>query len=138
MSKKIEKEFRAELKIPKGEWESSPMKGTENHCLVAQVFDSNGKSLVTVDSRYGEQESTDISILIADAGNTYNKTGKTPSEHAEENEKLIELKEAYKECFEKFIPLDKWDEATMFLSTHGSGLATEFAKKDNTPNHLKP
>ena len=37
--------------------------------------------------------------------------------------------EAYKECFEMFIPTEKWDEATLFLSTYGSGLAKELAKK---------
>ena len=43
---------------------------------------------------------------------------------------LKETIAAYKECFEKFIPSDKWDEATLFLSTYGSGLAKEIAKKD--------
>lgn len=37
--------------------------------------------------------------------------------------------EAYKECFETYIPNNKWDEATLFLSTYGSGLAKELAKK---------
>ena len=38
--------------------------------------------------------------------------------------------EAYKECFEKFIPTDKWDEATAFLSTYGSGLAKDMLRRN--------
>ncbi len=39
-------------------------------------------------------------------------------------------KDAYKECFEMFIPSDQWDEATLFLSTYGCGLAKELARKE--------
>lgn len=45
---------------------------------------------------------------------------------------VTELKETilmYKECFEEFIPTDKWDEATVFLSTYGSGLAKDLHRK---------
>ena len=38
--------------------------------------------------------------------------------------------DAYKECFEQFIPVDKWDEATRFLSTYKDGLAEDFEKKE--------
>lgn len=38
--------------------------------------------------------------------------------------------DAYKECFEQFIPEDKWDEATSFLSSYGNGLAKELQKKE--------
>lgn len=38
--------------------------------------------------------------------------------------------DAYKECFEQFIPVDKWDEATRFLSTYKNGLAKDFEKKE--------
>lgn len=44
-------------------------------------------------------------------------------------------KEMYKQCFEIFIPNDKWDEATEFLSTNG-GKLPDFDKKQsilNTP-----
>lgn len=41
-----------------------------------------------------------------------------------------ELLDMYKECFEIFIPSDKWDEATEFLSTYGSGLAKDLCKKE--------
>lgn len=42
----------------------------------------------------------------------------------------LEVKiDAYKECFEEFIPIDKWDEATIFLSTYKDGLAQDFQKK---------
>lgn len=39
-------------------------------------------------------------------------------------------KDAYKECFEQFIPIDKWDEAQEFLTTYGIGLAKEIARKE--------
>ena len=46
-------------------------------------------------------------------------------------EKVREMKiDAYKECFEQFIPVDKWDEATRFLSTYKDGLAEDFEKKE--------
>lgn len=38
-------------------------------------------------------------------------------------------REMYKECLEKFLPVEKWDEATAFLSSYGSGLAKELQKK---------
>jgi hypothetical protein len=44
------------------------------------------------------------------------------------SEKRKELIEAYKECFELFIPSEKWDEATLFLSTYNCGLAKDMAK----------
>jgi hypothetical protein len=46
---------------------------------------------------------------------------------------VIELKEtknAYKECFEKYIPTNKCDEATEFLSTYGSPLAKDMARRE--------
>ena len=43
--------------------------------------------------------------------------------------------DAYKECFEQFIPDDKWDEATKFLSTYKDGLAKDFDKKEDKINH---
>lgn len=46
------------------------------------------------------------------------------------NCELSELLEMYKECFELFIPMDKWDEATEFLSTYGSGLAKNLKQKE--------
>lgn len=36
----------------------------------------------------------------------------------------------YKECFEQFIPTEKWDEATEFLSTANNGLAKDLAKRE--------
>lgn len=44
---------------------------------------------------------------------------------------------AYKECFEEFIPIDKWDEATKFLNTYKDGLAKDFEKKEDRINHKK-
>ena len=43
----------------------------------------------------------------------------------EEIKAAKEIKEMYKECFEKFILSDQCDEATESLSTYGSGLAKE-------------
>lgn len=36
----------------------------------------------------------------------------------------------YKECFERFIPEENWDEATKFLSTYGNGLAKHLQNID--------
>ena len=35
------------------------------------------------------------------------------------------------------IPVDKWDEATRFLSTYKDGLAEDFEKKEDSINHKK-
>lgn len=48
----------------------------------------------------------------------------------QEVERLRELKEGYKECFEQFIPESKWDEATAFLSSYGNGLAKDIQKRE--------
>ena len=37
---------------------------------------------------------------------------------------------SYKECFELFIPIEKWDEATEFLSTYNNGLAKDLKNKE--------
>jgi len=47
---------------------------------------------------------------------------------AKEMEK--EQTEMYKECLERFVPIEKWDNATKFLSTYGSGLAKDFSKNE--------
>lgn len=52
-----------------------------------------------------------------------------------ERDELKKLIEDYKECFEKFIPSDKWDEATIFLDSQQSGLAKAMANKEF--KHLK-
>ena len=39
-------------------------------------------------------------------------------------------KQMYQECLEEFLPTDKWDDANLFLSTYGSGLAEALAKKE--------
>ena len=44
---------------------------------------------------------------------------------------LKERIELYKECFERFIPLDVRDEATLFLSTSGSELSKDMARKES-------
>ena len=43
--------------------------------------------------------------------------------------KLSEHIELYRECFEKFIPIGKWDEATKFLSISNIGLAEALARR---------
>lgn len=54
-------------KHTKGEWDYSPMKGQVMHCTCAQVWDSEGKNLAVIDSRYGEEEATANAKLIAAA-----------------------------------------------------------------------
>ena len=39
--------------------------------------------------------------------------------------RLEDTKKMYKECLEMFLPIDKWDEATRFLSTYGGDLTKE-------------
>lgn len=52
-----------------------------------------------------------------------------PSELLKQRDELRKQIELYKECFAEFIPLDKYDEATLFLSSANNGLAIELAKK---------
>lgn len=59
----MEKEFKG----TKGEWSYSPMKGTVGHCQRAQVWDSEGLNLASIDSRYGEVEASENAKLIASA-----------------------------------------------------------------------
>lgn len=49
----------------------------------------------------------------------------------ESNEQELKaILELYKECFENYIPLEKQDEATLFLSVGKSGLAQDLAKRE--------
>jgi isocitrate dehydrogenase kinase/phosphatase len=45
------------------------------------------------------------------------------------NETFKQTLECYKECFELFIPIEKWDEASLFIDTHKNNLAKELSKK---------
>jgi len=63
---------------------------------------------------------------IMDAISLVEKFGLADVSKCSECENLID---AYKECFEIYIPNDKWDEATLFLSTYNNGLAKELARK---------
>lgn len=45
------------------------------------------------------------------------------------NEIFKKTIESYKECFELFIPSEKWDEATLFIDTYKNNLAKEISKK---------
>ena len=45
-------------------------------------------------------------------------------------QELKSILELYKECFENYIPLEKQDEATLFLSVGKSGLAQDLAKRE--------
>jgi len=56
--------------------------------------------------------------------------------HKVDDEKTI-TQDAYRECFEEFIPIEKWDEATKFLSTYVNGLAQDFENKEDKINHKK-
>lgn len=48
------------------------------------------------------------------------------------------MREMYKECFEMYIPTNKWDEATMFLSTYGNDLARDIARREGMGHLLPP
>jgi hypothetical protein len=37
--------------------------------------------------------------------------------------------EAYKECLERFVPIEYWDKASEFLSVYGNGLADNLQKR---------
>lgn len=43
---------------------------------------------------------------------------------------LQQTVDMYKECLETFLPTDKWDEATEFLSSYGSGLAKDLQRRE--------
>lgn len=82
------------MEITKGKWEVNKKKQNEVYC--------NGTIIVTV---YGintfegykyPEESFNSSILIADAGNTYQQTNKLPSELAEANKELLEALSKFK------------------------------------------
>ena len=81
--------------------------------------------------------SNELKANIADAQKFFDKTKCTSVAEVMvqyANSRPTEAKtltlEAYKECFEKFIPTDKWDEATAFLSTYGSGLAKDMLRRN--------
>jgi hypothetical protein len=38
--------------------------------------------------------------------------------------------EMYKQCLEEFVPIEKWDDATKFLSTYKSGLAKDLSNNE--------
>lgn len=42
-----------------------PMKGTPGHCFAAQVWDSEGNNLATIDSRYGARKATKYAKLFS-------------------------------------------------------------------------
>jgi hypothetical protein len=65
-------------------------------------------------------------LMIADAFKVRQQINCELSDLLEMNKKL---KEMYKECFELFIPTNKWDEATEFLSTYGNGIAKSLSQK---------
>jgi hypothetical protein len=50
-----------------GPWTHSPMNGTFGHCLMAQVWDSQGKSLASIDSHYEQKQASANAKLIAAA-----------------------------------------------------------------------
>lgn len=72
----------------------------------------------------GTNYTTDLvaSLMIRFAENQALKT-------LDVGKELTQTIKMYKECLENFIPLDNQDEANLFLSTYGSGLAKELAKR---------
>ena len=84
------------LEITKGNVSAHNQKGIKGHCILAQVFDVNGKSLAHFASTETEFESSSNANLYADAHNTYNKCETLPSELLKQNEALVE-------CLKKVI-----------------------------------
>jgi hypothetical protein len=49
----------------------SPMKGKPGHCFMAQVWDSDGFDIVSINSRYGARKSTEYARLFASSPDLY-------------------------------------------------------------------
>ena len=47
------------------------MKGTPGHCFAAQIWDSEGFSIASIDSRYGARKSTKYARLFASSPDMY-------------------------------------------------------------------
>ena len=73
----------------KGKFSSDEQKGKPGHCFAAQVWQENGVSLLHIEPTSNYDEANANAELIADALNTANKTGLTPSELLEQREELI-------------------------------------------------
>jgi len=79
---------------------------------------------------YSVYQSETQGFAVWEEGAFYGGWDAATKELQQDNERLKKDKEAYKECFEEFVPIDKQDQANLFLSTYGSGLAKELAKKE--------
>ena len=55
----------------KGEWTFSPQQGKKGHCFQAQVWDSEGKNLATIEDTSDAQIATNNARLIAAAPDMY-------------------------------------------------------------------
>lgn len=67
--------------------------------------------------------------VYAKIGGKYIECTQTIEDLENEIKEYKERIDLYKGCFEKFIPINKWDEATRFLSVGKCGLAEDLAKK---------
>ena len=47
------------------------MKGTPGHCFAAQVWDSEGLNIASIDSRYGARKATKYARLFASSPDMY-------------------------------------------------------------------
>ncbi len=117
--------MNTEFKGTKGKWQYETIESGVGlfHCIVQK---RNSRIVTYVMNDY--PEFIENAKLIADAGNTIQSCGLLPSELLKQRDELKHRIELYKECFAEFIPLDRYDEATAFLSAN-DGLAKELLRK---------
>lgn len=58
-------------KITKEKLTYCSMKGTPGHCFAAQVWDSEGLGIASIDSRYGARKATKYARLFASSPDMY-------------------------------------------------------------------
>lgn len=93
------------LNVTQGEWKPRKSYDTEKRMDIFEIDSINHASeLATVwtGGLMTNAEAEANAILIADAGTTYNKCGKLPSELLEERNELVEALKESIECFKIF------------------------------------
>lgn len=92
------------LNIPKGEYHTNELQ-TRVECdnrLVATCLDGEGNAFTNQSQNIDKQKA--LAVLFSDAGNTYQKCHKLPSQFLEENERMKEALEYFvKRCEEGSI-----------------------------------
>lgn len=92
-----------ETKIAQGVWkvakndpifvESDAKKTSEDYGTIAKCFDGGIRG-----TREQRKQAKSHALLIADAGNTFNETGRLPSELAKQNKELLDALKELSEC----------------------------------------